>query len=85
MNRAYRFRLYPKKGPAEELGRALELCRRLYNAAKVLLGRVGRGTAEFTPPKRGPTRVAQAPASPLVERGSPGLQAGEDVTGQRGM
>src|SRR5271157_6373545 len=32
MERAYKFRLYPKPGQAEAFGHALELCRRLYNA-----------------------------------------------------
>ena len=47
----------------------LIMCRHV-NAARVILSRVGRGTAEFTPPESGPTRLS---ASLLVERGSPSL------------
>jgi len=54
----------------------LIICRDV-NSARIILGRVGRGTAEFTPVENLPLLKS---ASALVEAGSPLLQVGEDVT-----
>jgi len=54
----------------------LIICRDV-NSARIIQGRVGRGTAEFTPVESAPLLKS---ASALEETGSPLLQVGEDVT-----